>query len=133
MDKTGHWSLSPAYDLTFAYNPTGDWTATHQTQPEAVADDDPRVLAASVDDAEGPVMAVIPEVLGLFSRDPVPIRRSAEILHEPSPPDRREVGETSSVHSHLLPHVPGHVLVRGEPHASLRLHMVDQPLQRDDP
>lgn len=30
MDKAGRWSLSPAYDLTYAYNPAGDWTSRHQ-------------------------------------------------------------------------------------------------------
>ena len=30
MDKAGRWSLSPAYDMTYSYNPTGAWTATHQ-------------------------------------------------------------------------------------------------------
>lgn len=30
MDKTGTWSLSPAFDLTYAYNPQGDWTSRHQ-------------------------------------------------------------------------------------------------------
>jgi serine/threonine-protein kinase HipA len=30
MDKTGAWSLSPAYDVTYAYNPTGLWTSRHQ-------------------------------------------------------------------------------------------------------
>ena len=30
MDKTGRWYLSPAYDLTFAYNPEGKWTSSHQ-------------------------------------------------------------------------------------------------------
>ncbi len=30
MDKSGRWSLSPAYDVTFAYNPAGDWTSSHQ-------------------------------------------------------------------------------------------------------
>ncbi|QQR91349.1 MAG: type II toxin-antitoxin system HipA family toxin [Myxococcales bacterium] len=30
MDKTGTWSLSPAFDLTFSYDPTGAWTAQHQ-------------------------------------------------------------------------------------------------------
>lgn len=29
MDDAGDWSLSPAYDLTFAYNPSGVWTARH--------------------------------------------------------------------------------------------------------
>ncbi len=30
MDKAGDWSLSPAYDVTYSYNPSGDWTAQHQ-------------------------------------------------------------------------------------------------------
>ena len=30
MDKGGRWSLSPAYDVTWAYNPSGDWTSSHQ-------------------------------------------------------------------------------------------------------
>jgi len=30
MDQRGAWHLSPAYDLTYAYNPAGRWTAQHQ-------------------------------------------------------------------------------------------------------
>jgi len=30
MDKTGKWSLSPAYDITYAFNPNGIWTSKHQ-------------------------------------------------------------------------------------------------------
>lgn len=30
MDRTGKWSLSPAYDMTYAYNPGGTWTGAHQ-------------------------------------------------------------------------------------------------------
>lgn len=30
MDKAGRWSLAPAFDITYAYNPAGLWTATHQ-------------------------------------------------------------------------------------------------------
>ena len=30
MDRTGAWSLSPAYDITWSFNPTGDWTQRHQ-------------------------------------------------------------------------------------------------------
>lgn len=30
MDPNGKWRLSPAYDMGFAYNPAGAWTATHQ-------------------------------------------------------------------------------------------------------
>ena len=30
MNEEGRWRLSPAYDLGYAYNPQGGWTATHQ-------------------------------------------------------------------------------------------------------
>ena len=30
MDKSGVWQLSPAYDMTYAYNPAGDFTHSHQ-------------------------------------------------------------------------------------------------------
>lgn len=30
MDKNGKWSLSPAYDISFSYNPQGQWTNMHQ-------------------------------------------------------------------------------------------------------
>lgn len=30
MDKSGKWSLSPAYDMGFAYNSKGGWTSQHQ-------------------------------------------------------------------------------------------------------
>lgn len=30
MDKRGQWSLSPAYDVTYAYNPEGEFTSQHQ-------------------------------------------------------------------------------------------------------
>ena len=30
MDRSGKWSLSPAYDVAYAYNPSGPWTRDHQ-------------------------------------------------------------------------------------------------------
>jgi len=30
MDRRGQWSLAPAYDVTWSYNPIGDWTSAHQ-------------------------------------------------------------------------------------------------------
>ena len=30
MDKAGNWSLSPAFDVVYAYNPSGAWTSRHQ-------------------------------------------------------------------------------------------------------
>ena len=39
MDKNGKWSLSPAYDMCYAFNPNGDWTATHQMSVNGKYDD----------------------------------------------------------------------------------------------
>jgi len=30
MDQSGTWSLAPAFDMTYSYNPSGAWTSTHQ-------------------------------------------------------------------------------------------------------
>jgi len=30
MDRDGIWRLSPAFDVTYAFNPAGDWTSQHQ-------------------------------------------------------------------------------------------------------
>ena len=30
MDRTGQWQLAPAFDVSWAYNPSGAWTAQHQ-------------------------------------------------------------------------------------------------------
>ena len=38
MDRDGQWSLSPAFDITWSFNPAGDWTATHQTSVNGKCD-----------------------------------------------------------------------------------------------
>ncbi len=30
MDRSGAWTLSPAFDVTYSYNPSGAWTSAHQ-------------------------------------------------------------------------------------------------------
>jgi serine/threonine-protein kinase HipA len=30
MDRAGLWRLAPAYDMTYACNPAGQWTSQHQ-------------------------------------------------------------------------------------------------------
>lgn len=30
MDRSGAWRFSPAYDLAYSFNPSGDWTHEHQ-------------------------------------------------------------------------------------------------------
>lgn len=39
MDRNGKWQLSPAYDMGYAYNPKGGWTAQHQMSVNGKFDD----------------------------------------------------------------------------------------------
>jgi serine/threonine-protein kinase HipA len=39
MNKQGKWKLSPAYDVTYSYNPTGRWTSSHQMSMNGKQDD----------------------------------------------------------------------------------------------
>jgi serine/threonine-protein kinase HipA len=39
MDKSGQWSLSPAFDVTYNYNPDGLWTSRHQMSLQGKCDD----------------------------------------------------------------------------------------------
>lgn len=39
MDRRGRWRLSPAFDLTYAHNPQGAWTARHQMSLGGKRDD----------------------------------------------------------------------------------------------
>lgn len=39
MDRRGNWRLAPAFDLIFAYNPTGAWTSRHQMTLHGKRDD----------------------------------------------------------------------------------------------
>jgi len=38
MGQDGRWSLSPAFDITFSYNPSGAWTSKHQMTLAGKAD-----------------------------------------------------------------------------------------------
>ena len=39
MDRRGTWSLAPAYDVTYAYQPDGRWTSSHQMTINGRRDD----------------------------------------------------------------------------------------------
>ena len=39
MNKSGQWSLAPAFDLTYNFNPTGNWTGKHQMTLNGKRDD----------------------------------------------------------------------------------------------
>ena len=50
MDRSGKWRLSPAYDVTYAYNPGGMWTGKHQMSIHGKSDEINRadLMAAAV-------------------------------------------------------------------------------------
>ena len=61
MDKNGHWKLSPAYDIGFAYNPSGSWTDTHQMSINGKFDDIKRedlLACASSNNIKNPVSII---------------------------------------------------------------------------
>jgi serine/threonine-protein kinase HipA len=72
MDKTGRWSLSPAFDLTYSYNPAGAWTSSHQMTLNGKRDgfvlDDFRDCARSAAMKRGRAETIIAEVRAAVSR-----------------------------------------------------------------
>jgi serine/threonine-protein kinase HipA len=72
MDKSGAWSLSPAFDLTYSYNPKGLWTATHQMTVNGKRDhftmDDFKVFAKTASMKRGRASAIVNEVRKAVSR-----------------------------------------------------------------
>jgi serine/threonine-protein kinase HipA len=72
MDKTGKWSLSPAYDVTFSYNPSGAWTASHQMTLNGKRNqflmDDFRACARSAAMKRGRAEVIVEEVRKVVSR-----------------------------------------------------------------
>lgn len=72
MDKRGRWSLSPAYDLTYSYNPSGAWTAQHQMSLNGKRDrftlDDLRAVAKTASMQRGRAEAIHAEVRDAVAR-----------------------------------------------------------------
>jgi serine/threonine-protein kinase HipA len=74
MDKTGQWSLAPAFDVTYAYNPSGDWTAMHQMTMNGKRDGftlaDFRACAKSAMMKRGRAEAIVEKVHATLSKWP---------------------------------------------------------------
>ena len=66
MDKAGNWSLSAAFDMTYSYNPTGDWTSRHQMSLNGKRDDftmdDFKACAKNVSMKRGRAEEIVHEV-----------------------------------------------------------------------
>jgi serine/threonine-protein kinase HipA len=74
MDKQGRWSLSPAYDVTYAYNPDGAWTSRHQMALAGKRDGftfaDLQQVASTASMQRGRAAAITREVLDAVARWP---------------------------------------------------------------
>ena len=74
MDKSGRWSLAPAFDVTYSYNPTGIWTASHQMTMNGKRDGftltDFRACAKSAMMKRGRAEAIVEEVRAAVAKWP---------------------------------------------------------------
>ena len=74
MDKEGQWSLAPAFDITYSYNPSGAWTATHQMTLNGKRDNftmsDFRAAAKRANMKRGRAEAIVKEVISVVKRWP---------------------------------------------------------------
>jgi serine/threonine-protein kinase HipA len=72
MDKAGNWSLAPAFDMTYSFQPTGMWTSTHQMALNGKRDDftleDFRAAAETASLKRGRAEAIVEEVRRAVSR-----------------------------------------------------------------
>jgi len=85
MDKQGRWMLSPAFDLTYSYNPSGAWTSRHQMSLNGKRDnftlEDLRICARTALMKRGRAEAIFEEVRSAVLRWP-------EFAGEGKVPDR---------------------------------------------
>jgi serine/threonine-protein kinase HipA len=72
MNKAGQWSLSPAFDVCYSYNPAGTWTSKHQMSMNGKRDEftleDFRACAANISMKRGRARAIVQEVTQAVSR-----------------------------------------------------------------
>ncbi len=72
MTPQGNWSLAPAFDVTYSYNPSGDWTATHQMtlngRRDGFARSDFERCARSAQMKRGRAQAILDDVIATVRR-----------------------------------------------------------------
>jgi serine/threonine-protein kinase HipA len=75
MDKAGRWTLSPAYDMTYSYNPQGQWTNVHQMSVNGKRDhfekEDFLEMARTAAMHKGRVLDILQDVQAAVSKWPV--------------------------------------------------------------
>lgn len=72
MNKSGEWSLAPAFDVTYSFNPAGAWTASHQMTMNGKRDqftlDDFNACARSASMKRGRAATIVTEVQATVSK-----------------------------------------------------------------
>ena len=72
MDQSGTWSLSPAFDVTYNYQPTGEWTSSHQMTLNGKRDgfliEDFRACARTASLKRGRADAIVGEIRAAVKR-----------------------------------------------------------------
>lgn len=72
MNKSGEWSLAPAFDVTYSFNPSGAWTASHQMTMNGKRDrftmDDFNACARSASMKRGRAATIVAEVQATASK-----------------------------------------------------------------
>jgi len=72
MNKPGEWSLSPAFDMTYSFNPAGAWTASHQMTMNGKRDnftlDDFNACAKKASMKRGRAAKIVSEVQATVSK-----------------------------------------------------------------
>ncbi len=72
MDRSGNWSLSPAFDMTYSYQPGGKWTSSHQMtmngKQSAFILEDFKACANSASMKRGLAETIIDEVQDVVAR-----------------------------------------------------------------
>ena len=93
MDRRGEWRLAPAFDVCYAYQPSGDWTGRHQMsingKRRAFARADFHSLATTAGIKKRPADDLIDRVIDA-------VRRWPEVAAEAGVPDQRaeRIGDT---------------------------------------
>ncbi|MEJ2200564.1 MAG: HipA domain-containing protein [Desulfuromonadaceae bacterium] len=74
MDKAGNWSLAPAFDITYSFQPSGKWTSIHQMTLNGKRDgftrEDFRTCAEAASMRRGRAETILAEVKAVVSRWP---------------------------------------------------------------
>ncbi len=74
MDKEGRWSLAPAFDLAYSFNPSGPWTSSHQMTMNGKRDgfsiDDFKACAKTASLKRGRAESIITEVRNAVEKWP---------------------------------------------------------------